>query len=119
MSVKMEWVRVPNRDVHILHVNFTLLRVFEYGTMPQRDIDHSLAIVTQLYDPLSQLPGVVNISCLAKYAIHIHKGRVFDWADLKPRIEAIVCNYYEMAFPDNDRKPRGINIRDAKHSSTT
>ena len=85
MDVKGIWESFPNEDICRLHLSIELwdsINVEAYDVPLSDD-------KKQLIFDLEAVRGIAEVS-FEKFSIRITKGTVFDWHEIRPRIESVV-----------------------------
>jgi len=84
----METDRYPNQIMAALHINIPLPDAICASELP---IDSS---ELKLFERLSGINGVVNVSFRNKYQINFEKGKVFDWDYIISDARDIIANHF-------------------------
>ena len=117
--MRHEWESCPNTDIRTLHVDVRLPEVDSIidGRL-KFDRCHDAAFKRTMLR-LNHLKGIKQISSRS-YELRITKGKVFHWREITSHVVREIEDWAREHSPDyegdatnaNERKPRGVRIRD-------
>lgn len=88
IEFRIEWDVCANDNMQFLHCTWPV------PAIPWLSRKEMTAEAAALHDKLAAVPGVETASSHRKYGISIERSRIYSFAAIRPKVEAIIREYF-------------------------